>query len=156
MWSHRSKSASKNSNGADYKAVLDCLVADVLAVYDLPEWPGAPVLATVCVQRLVCLLASLLLSCLSCIQVATLAEAKASAENNAAKVLALEHLGAIGIVLSRRAVQVRENLLETGSKPLRSLSQVKTSYIDNIRLQLTWFAVVHVVSQLRDRRHKVD
>ncbi|KAK4330559.1 Sister chromatid cohesion protein 2 [Rhodotorula toruloides] len=63
----------------EYRAVLDHLVADLLATLRLPEWPGAEVLLTVLCRSMM----------------ATLADSKSSHENNALKGIALEHLGNI-------------------------------------------------------------
>ncbi|CDR46094.1 RHTO0S12e00276g1_1 [Rhodotorula toruloides] len=78
----RSAKAGKTTGAAadtEYRAVLDHLVADLLATLRLPEWPGAEVLLTVLCRSMM----------------ATLADPKSSHENNALKGIALEHLGNI-------------------------------------------------------------
>ncbi|BGP35332.1 Sister chromatid cohesion protein 2 [Rhodotorula toruloides] len=78
----RSAKAGKTTGAAadsEYRAVLDYLVADLLATLRLPEWPGAEVLLTVLCRSMM----------------ATLADPKNSHENNALKGIALEHLGNI-------------------------------------------------------------
>ncbi|GEM10950.1 cohesin loading factor subunit SCC2 [Rhodotorula toruloides] len=78
----RSAKAGKTTGAAadtEYRAVLDHLVADLLATLRLPEWPGAEVLLTVLCRSMM----------------ATLADPKNSHENNALKGIALEHLGNI-------------------------------------------------------------
>ncbi|GAA6018662.1 hypothetical protein JCM8202_000602 [Rhodotorula sphaerocarpa] len=78
----RAAKAGKTSGVAadsEYRAVLDHLVADLLATLHLPEWPGS----------------TLLLSTLCRSMMATLADPKTSHENNALKGLALDQLGMI-------------------------------------------------------------
>ncbi|KAI0292379.1 sister chromatid cohesion C-terminus-domain-containing protein [Russula brevipes] len=73
--------ATKNSNEAEYRAIFDNLVSDLLVVLFWPEWPAA----------------SLLLSIICKYMVSSLDDVKSSSqtENNAAKTMALDHLGVI-------------------------------------------------------------
>ncbi|GJN94290.1 hypothetical protein Rhopal_007364-T1 [Rhodotorula paludigena] len=89
------------SADTEYRAVLDNLIADLLATLRLPEWPGS----------------ELLLSVLCRSMMATLADSKSTHEVNALKGLALEHVGAI-------AARVRHDLGEagTGIKSVRELA----------------------------------
>ncbi|KAK0464696.1 uncharacterized protein EV420DRAFT_1725943 [Desarmillaria tabescens] len=71
---------TKNTNEAEYRLIFDNLISDVLVVLYWPEWPAA----------------SLLLSVASKFMVAALDDVKTSqADNNAAKTMALDHLGVI-------------------------------------------------------------
>ncbi|GAA5983631.1 hypothetical protein JCM10908_000358 [Rhodotorula pacifica] len=85
---------------AEYRAVLDHLVSDLLATLHLPEWPGSNIL-------LVTLCRSMM---------ATLADPKASHENNALKGLSLDHLGNV-------IAHIR-SLTSDKTTPLASLSQI--------------------------------
>lgn len=51
----RSSKAPKNSSAseAEYKAVLDHLVKDLLVVVDLPEWPVAAMILQIAARELV-------------------------------------------------------------------------------------------------------
>ena len=49
----RGKSAKAGSTEADYKAVFDTLVTDLVAVFDSPEWPGAALLLRSAINRMV-------------------------------------------------------------------------------------------------------
>ncbi|GAA5984976.1 hypothetical protein JCM11641_005602 [Rhodosporidiobolus odoratus] len=78
----RAAKAGKTASGtadSEYRAVLDHLVTDLLAVLHLPEWPGADVLLGVLCRSMM----------------ATLSDAKSTHESNALKGLALEYLGSI-------------------------------------------------------------
>ncbi|KAI8994107.1 hypothetical protein BD414DRAFT_481445 [Trametes punicea] len=72
---------TKNSNEAEYRAILDNLISDLLAVLFWPEWPAA----------------SLILSIICKFMVSSLDDVKSTTQNdnNAIKTLALDHLGVI-------------------------------------------------------------
>ncbi|KAG5351628.1 hypothetical protein C0989_005551 [Termitomyces sp. Mn162] len=84
--------ATKNSNEAEYRAIFDNLISDLLSVLYWPEWPAA----------------SLLLSIASKFMVSSLDDVKTNQTDNAAKTIALDHLGVIAarirsIHLSKRS-----------------------------------------------------
>ncbi|KAJ6584574.1 hypothetical protein B0H19DRAFT_980202 [Mycena capillaripes] len=106
--------ATKNSNEAEYRAIFDNLVSDLLAVLYWPEYPAA----------------SLLLSIATKFMLSSLDDVKTTqTDNNAAKTMALDHLGVI-------AARIRSSMLKfqpgTGdsapkSKPLKPMDEVVTS-----------------------------
>lgn len=49
----RTRSASKNTAEVDYKFVLENIVTDALALFDLEEWPGAQFFTSICLTRMV-------------------------------------------------------------------------------------------------------
>lgn len=83
--------ATKNSNEAEYRAIFDNLVSDLLVVLFWPEWPAA----------------SLLLGIICKFMVSSLDDVKSSSQtdNNAAKTMALDHLGVI-------AARIRSSMLK--------------------------------------------
>ncbi|KAG5653655.1 hypothetical protein H0H81_011615 [Sphagnurus paluster] len=92
--------ATKNSNEAEYRAIFDNLVSDLLAVLYWPEWPAA----------------SLLLSIACKFMVSSLDDVKTSqSDNNAAKTIALDHLGII-------AARIRSTMLKFGSDDTKTRS----------------------------------
>ncbi|KAH9175682.1 hypothetical protein EDB89DRAFT_2135583 [Lactarius sanguifluus] len=101
--------ATKNSNEAEYRAIFDNLVSDLLVVLFWPEWPAA----------------SLLLGIICKFMVSSLDDVKSSSQtdNNAAKTMALDHLGVI-------AARIRSSMLKAtgadgnGSLGLRPLDEV--------------------------------
>lgn len=57
--SHRAAKAGKTSGvaaDAEYRAVLDHLVSDLLATLHLPEWPGSDILLTTLCRSMVSIL----------------------------------------------------------------------------------------------------
>ncbi|KAJ7081353.1 hypothetical protein B0H15DRAFT_924231 [Mycena belliarum] len=103
--------ATKNSNEAEYRTIFDNLISDLLAVLYWPEYPAA----------------SLLLSIASKFMLSSLDDVKTSqTDNNAAKTMALDHLGVI-------AARIRSSMLKfqpgTGDaaprvKPLKPLDEI--------------------------------
>ncbi|KAF9267598.1 hypothetical protein L218DRAFT_955463 [Marasmius fiardii PR-910] len=72
--------ATKNSNEAEYRTIFDNLISDLLVVLFWPEWPAA----------------SLLLSIACKFMLSSLDDVKTNhSDNNAAKTIALDHLGVI-------------------------------------------------------------
>ncbi|KAJ7465273.1 hypothetical protein FB451DRAFT_1263153 [Mycena latifolia] len=112
--------ATKNSNEAEYRAIFDNLISDLLAVLYWPEYPAA----------------SLLLSIASKFMVSSLDDVKTTqTDSNAAKTMALDHLGVI-------AARIRSSMLKfqpgTGDsapkiKPLKPLDEI-VSNLDAKRL----------------------
>ncbi|KAI0078215.1 ARM repeat-containing protein [Panus rudis PR-1116 ss-1] len=101
---------TKNSNEAEYRAIFDNLISDLLTVLFWPEWPAA----------------SLLLSIACKFMVASLDDIKTAPQNdnNAAKTIALDHLGVI-------AARIRACMLKTThpseSRKLLPLDEISTS-----------------------------
>lgn len=90
---------TKNTNEAEYRLIFDNLISDVLVVLYWPEWPAA----------------SLLLSVASKFMVAALDDVKTSqADNNAAKTMALDHLGVIAARIRSSVLKVQDG---AGHKP---------------------------------------
>ncbi|KAJ7605513.1 hypothetical protein DFH06DRAFT_257355 [Mycena polygramma] len=107
--------ATKNSNEAEYRAIFDNLISDLLAVLYWPEYPAA----------------SLLLSIATKFMLSSLDDVKTSSqtESNGAKTMALDHLGVI-------AARIRSSMLKfqpgTGDsapkvKPLKPMDEIVTS-----------------------------
>ncbi|KAJ7246366.1 hypothetical protein C8J57DRAFT_1675032 [Mycena rebaudengoi] len=112
--------ATKNSNEAEYRAIFDNLISDLLVVLFWPEWPAA----------------TLLLSIASKFMLSSLDDVKTThVDNNAAKTMALDHLGVI-------AARIRTSMLKfkpsddgsaPKSKPLKPLDEIVTA-LDTKRL----------------------
>ncbi|KDR82399.1 hypothetical protein GALMADRAFT_220397 [Galerina marginata CBS 339.88] len=97
--------ATKNSNEAEYRAIFDNLIDDLLAVLFWPEWPAA----------------SLILSIASKFMVSSLDDVKTSSQtdNNAAKTMALDHLGVIAARIRTSTLKVKRTAaLKKVVKPL--------------------------------------
>ncbi|KAG6831056.1 hypothetical protein H0H87_006298, partial [Tephrocybe sp. NHM501043] len=93
--------ATKNSNEAEYRAIFDNLISDLLSVLYWPEWPAA----------------SLLLSIASKFMVSSLDDVKTSqADSNAAKTIALDHLGIIAARIRSSMLKVQTAEADSGSK----------------------------------------
>ncbi|EKM54090.1 uncharacterized protein PHACADRAFT_162472 [Phanerochaete carnosa HHB-10118-sp] len=82
---------TKNANEAEYRSIFDNLIADLLTVLFWPEWPAA----------------SILLGVASKFMISSLDDVKTTNQNdnNAAKTIALDHLGVIAARLRTCAVQ---------------------------------------------------
>lgn len=108
--------AAKSSNETEYRAILDNLVADLLTVLYLPEWPAA----------------TLLLGVLTRLFVASLDDVKtnASLDNSATRATALDHLGTIAARLRAASISA---LRQQGKAPLTPLEEaVKAMDLDKI------------------------
>ncbi|KAF4617468.1 hypothetical protein D9613_005695 [Agrocybe pediades] len=103
--------ATKNSNEAEYRAIFDNLIDDLLVVLFWPEWPAA----------------SLILSIASKFMVSSLDDVKTSSQtdNNAAKTMALDHLGVIAARIRTSILKVQNN--PSAKKPLRPLDEIVSS-----------------------------
>ncbi|KAG6812718.1 radiation sensitive protein rad9 [Tricholoma furcatifolium] len=104
--------ATKNSNEAEYRAIFDNLISDLLTVLYWPEWPAA----------------SLLLSIASKFMVSSLDDVKTSqADNNAVKTIALDHLGVIAARIRSSKLKVQKTKPESGQqrKALKPLDEAK-------------------------------
>ncbi|KAF9457433.1 hypothetical protein BDZ94DRAFT_1326256 [Collybia nuda] len=96
--------ATKNSNEAEYRTIFDNLISDLLVVLYWPEWPAA----------------SLLLSIACKFMVSSLDDIKTTSQtdNNAAKTIALDHLGVI-------AARIRSSTLKVQLDGARPDAQMK-------------------------------
>ncbi|GAA5844309.1 hypothetical protein JCM9279_001763 [Rhodotorula babjevae] len=108
---------------AEYRAVFDHLVADLLATLHLAEWPGSEVLLTVLCRSMM----------------ATLADSKSTHESNSLKGIALDHIGVI-------AARIRNDL----SAPTTDLKSLREAAIEGDQDVLEKTIVAHksVVEQL--------
>ncbi|KAI0350346.1 hypothetical protein OH77DRAFT_1593607 [Trametes cingulata] len=95
---------TKNSNEAEYRAIFDNLISDLLAVLFWPEWPAA----------------SLILSIICKFMVSSLDDIKSSAQNdnNAVKTLALDHLGVIAAHLRTSMLKYKRDSDDSALCPL--------------------------------------
>ncbi|KIJ60270.1 hypothetical protein HYDPIDRAFT_32393 [Hydnomerulius pinastri MD-312] len=95
---------TKNSNEAEYRIILDNLISDLLVVLYWPEWPAA----------------SLILSVICKFMVTSLDDVKTSVQTdtNAAKTIALDHLGVIAARLRTSSMKVRQTGGEHAIIPL--------------------------------------
>ncbi|KAG8956027.1 Sister chromatid cohesion protein 2 [Tulasnella sp. 424] len=84
---------TKSTKEADYRAILDNLIQDLLTVLFWPEWPAASILLGVATKYL--------LSALDDVKTST----AAANDSNGAKSMALDHLGVIGARL--RSTQIK-------------------------------------------------
>ncbi|TRM61170.1 hypothetical protein BD626DRAFT_502962 [Schizophyllum amplum] len=90
---------TKNSNEAEYRTIFDTLVSDALAVLYWPEWPAASVLLSLAAKHLL-----------------RAFEDNASTDSsNAAKTIALDHLGTIASRIRTVELNVRCKLQESDS-----------------------------------------
>ncbi|PFH53278.1 hypothetical protein AMATHDRAFT_73479 [Amanita thiersii Skay4041] len=121
----------KNTNEAEYRTIFDNLISDLLVVLFLPEWPAA----------------SLLLSIACKYMVSSLDDIKSSNQtesSNAAKTIALDHLGVIAarirssllkVQQSRPASQEKEGQDKNKLKPLDEiLSKLDIKALDRLLL----------------------
>ncbi|EJF61054.1 hypothetical protein DICSQDRAFT_170603 [Dichomitus squalens LYAD-421 SS1] len=95
---------TKNSNEAEYRAIFDNLISDLLAVLFWPEWPAA----------------SLILGLICKFMVSSLDDIKSTSQNdnNAVKTLALDHLGVIAAHLRTSMLKFKRDSGELGLTPL--------------------------------------
>jgi len=113
---HSAAKAGKTTGAAadtEYRAVLDSLIADLLATLHLAEWPGSEVLLTVLCRSMM----------------ATLADPKSTHESNALKGLALDYIGTI-------AARIRQDL-SAKATGLRSLREVRSHSSPDAQALLT-------------------
>ncbi|KAG5642305.1 hypothetical protein DXG03_003025 [Asterophora parasitica] len=109
--------ATKNSNEAEYRAIFDNLISDLLSVLYWPEWPAA----------------SLLLSIASKFMVSSLDDVKTSqstqVDSNAAKTIALDHLGVIAARIRTSMLKFQHAGDHSGSKlrGLKPLDEIVSS-----------------------------
>lgn len=128
--------ATKNSNESEYRAIFDNLVSDLLVVLFWPEWPAA----------------SLVLSIVCRFMVSSLDDVKSTnqTDNNAAKTIALDHLGVIAARLRSSSLKFKQIENGSDSPALRPLDEVLSNA--NMK-QLERLIVAHqeVVTHLSKR-----
>ncbi|KAG2144172.1 uncharacterized protein EDB93DRAFT_1154179 [Suillus bovinus] len=102
---------TKNSNEAEYRTIFDNLISDLLVVLYWPEWPAA----------------SFLLSIVCKFMVSSLDDVKTSTQTdtNAAKSIALDHLGVIAARIRSSSLKVKAH--DHDKHGLHSLDEVISS-----------------------------
>ncbi|TFK69516.1 protein rad9 [Pluteus cervinus] len=105
--------ATKNSNEAEYRTIFDNFISDLLTVHNWPEWPAA----------------GLLLNIASKFMVASLDDVKSASQsdNNAAKTMALDHLGVIAAHLRNTNLKVLDPRNQGGYRGLKPLEEIVSS-----------------------------
>lgn len=120
--------ATKNSNEAEYRAIFDNLVSDLLVVLFWPEWPAASLLLGIICKFMVSVLSSLShhLYVSYIAQVSSLDDVKSSSQtdNNAAKTMALDHLGVIAARIRLSMLRVKQGADGDGFIGLKPLDEV--------------------------------
>ncbi|KJA17973.1 hypothetical protein HYPSUDRAFT_205707 [Hypholoma sublateritium FD-334 SS-4] len=110
--------ATKNSNEAEYRLIFDNLIDDLLVVLFWPEWPAA----------------GLILSIASKFMVSSLDDIKTNSQtdSNAAKTMALDHLGVIAARIRTSVLKVqRDPPSKKGLRPLDEIvSGVNLKYLN--------------------------
>ncbi|KAJ7134305.1 hypothetical protein C8R44DRAFT_770123 [Mycena epipterygia] len=112
--------ATKNSNEAEYRAIFDNLISDLLAVLYWPEYPAA----------------SLILSIASKFMLSSLDDVKTTqTDSNAAKTMALDHLGVIAARIRTSMLKFQPATDDSAPKvkPLKPLDEIVTT-LDTKRL----------------------
>ncbi|KAF8648994.1 hypothetical protein AX16_006108 [Volvariella volvacea WC 439] len=115
---------TKNSNEAEYRTIFDNLMSDLLVVHNWPEWPAA----------------NLLLSIASKFMVSSLDDVKSTnqTDNNAARTMALDHLGVIAAHMRTSALKVQQQGVEGGFRGLKPLDElVSTGDLKGLEKLLT-------------------
>ncbi|KIP08264.1 hypothetical protein PHLGIDRAFT_127100 [Phlebiopsis gigantea 11061_1 CR5-6] len=110
---------TKNSNEAEYRAIFDNLVGDLLTVLFWPEWPAASILLGVA--------SKFMISSLDDVQTSN------QNENNAAKTMALDHLGVIAARL--RSCIIRKKTHDSTRLGLKPIEEIST-YLDKEGLDM--------------------
>ncbi|KAJ3560203.1 hypothetical protein NP233_g10992 [Leucocoprinus birnbaumii] len=102
---------TKNSNEAEYRAIFDNLIGDLLVVLFWPEWPAAGVLLTMICKYMV----------------SALDDNKHShgqqVDSNAAKTMALDHLGVIAAKIRTATIKFQKQQ-EGKGRPLESMEEI--------------------------------
>jgi cohesin loading factor subunit SCC2 len=123
--------ATKNSNEAEYRAIFDNLVSDLLVVLYWPEWPAASLLLGIICKFMVGVTFSLepeYLTYLYLDQVSSLDDVKSSSQtdNNAAKTMALDHLGVIAARIRSSMLKATRSADGDGFIGLKPLDEVRS------------------------------
>ncbi|KAG8798144.1 Sister chromatid cohesion protein 2, partial [Serendipita sp. 400] len=114
---------AKSSNEAEYRAILDNLISDLLTVLYLPEWPAA----------------SLILGVLTRLFVASLDDVKtnASVDNSATKATGLDHLGTIAARLRVAALNANAENTRTAVTLCALDEAVKSMDLEKVSLLIS-------------------
>lgn len=119
---------TKNSNEAEYRAIFDNLIEDLLVVLFWPEWPAAGLILSIVSKFMVRVGEYPLVDNFSLSRkVSSLDDVKSNsqAENNAAKQTALEHLGVIAAKIHVTVLKFqRDTTNDSPKKPLYPLEDV--------------------------------
>ncbi|KAK7469438.1 Sister chromatid cohesion protein 2 [Stygiomarasmius scandens] len=103
---------TKNSNEAEYRIIFDNLISDVLVVLFWPEWPAASLLLSIACKYMVNFLDDVKTS-------------HKEADNNAAKTIALDHLGIIAARIRSTSLKVQQEHEESrGKKLLKPMEEI--------------------------------
>ncbi|CED83634.1 Sister chromatid cohesion protein SCC2/Nipped-B [Phaffia rhodozyma] len=112
-----SSKASKTSE-AEHRAVLDMILHDLVTVLFWPEWPGA----------------SQLLTWFCKLMISSLNDEKTSAEDNASKSIALDHLGLIGARLRTSFLQASIRAKKAGLEDIGGVVSLP-EIVSNLNLE---------------------
>jgi cohesin loading factor subunit SCC2 len=131
--------ATKNSNEAEYRAIFDNLVSDLLIVLFWPEWPAASLLLGIICKFMVSVTSTLVLEapeyliCAVSCQVSSLDDVKSSnqTDNNAAKTMALDHLGVIAARIRSSMLRSKQDA-DDGFVGLKTLDEVLSSSLGSV------------------------
>ncbi|KXN83113.1 Protein rad9 [Leucoagaricus sp. SymC.cos] len=102
---------TKNSNEAEYRAIFDNLIGDLLVVLFWPEWPAAGVLLSMICKYMVNALDD--------------KHTHSQVDSNAAKTIALDHLGVIAAKIRTAMLKFQaKGDQETKGRPLKSMEEI--------------------------------
>ncbi|KAJ3516976.1 hypothetical protein NLJ89_g794 [Agrocybe chaxingu] len=102
--------ATKSSNEAEYRAIFDNLINDLLVVLFWPEWPAASIILSIATK--------FMLSSLDDVKT------NSQTDSNAAKTMALDHLGVIGAKIRTSSLKVQKESQSGSRKPLKPLDDI--------------------------------
>ncbi|KAG9017932.1 Sister chromatid cohesion protein 2 [Tulasnella sp. 427] len=129
--------ATKSTKEADYRAILDNLIQDLLTVLFWPEWPAASILLGVATKYL--------LSALDDVKTST----AAANDSNGAKSMALDHLGVIGARL--RSTQIKFKQQSAGVEDSLGTLEEVVAKVDDAQLERLIVAHEDLSSHLTKR-----
>ncbi|EIN12396.1 hypothetical protein PUNSTDRAFT_118258 [Punctularia strigosozonata HHB-11173 SS5] len=106
---------TKNTNEAEYRAIFDNLINDLLTVLFWPEWPAAGLLLSVACKFMVTSLSDV--------------KSISQTENNAAKAISLDHLGVIASRIRASVLKHRSGVKteEEDHHPLSPMDEIASS-----------------------------
>ncbi|KAF8621415.1 hypothetical protein AX15_007826 [Amanita polypyramis BW_CC] len=90
--------AVKNTNEAEYRTIFDNLISDLLVVLYWPEWPAASLLLSIACKYMVASLDDIKMS-----------NSQQSESSNAAKAIALDHLGMVAARIRSSMLKVQQH-----------------------------------------------
>ncbi|KAF7422876.1 Sister chromatid cohesion protein 2 [Pleurotus ostreatus] len=130
--------ATKNSNEAEYRTIFDNLISDLLVVLYWPEWPAAGLLLSIACKFMV--------GSLDDVNSAT------QTDTNAAKTIALDHLGVIAARIRSSALKV-QNVSDNPDSKVKALKPLDEIVADLSQRHLDKLLAVHrdVASHLSKR-----